>query len=490
MRNHMSSSGKRRFLLITSAIVVSASLAGCSAGVERFDLSNYSYSDGDKTSTAGVDRPDASRGGAGFRNAGYDDRRANESVAPRRLPKPGPSYAGSPPPAAPDRISRLPDPRPVQPVGTPQRRPFASARANVRRTRTTNPVRTAALTPTAAPASGTITVASGDTLYGLSRRHRVSVRALMQANGLTSPSIRVGQRLRLPGTARPANTAVRPAPRPRSSGVSAPRQTVRYGAQPQRGTVARGSYLVQRGDSLYSIARTHRVSVSALMDANGITDARSLRAGQRLRLPGQRGPAVRPIAARDAQPVRTAPRRFGGPRIIGRRDGRQPTVRADRPRKVKVATVRPRTTPTRRATRTRPAPIALQPAPRSSASKFRWPATGRIISKFGPRRDGTHNDGINIAVPMNTPVQAAENGVVAYAGDELRGYGNLILIRHADNWVTAYAHNAEMMVKRGDKVKRGDVIAKAGKTGTVDRPQVHFELRKGSKPVNPRPYLR
>jgi murein DD-endopeptidase MepM/ murein hydrolase activator NlpD len=123
------------------------------------------------------------------------------------------------------------------------------------------------------------------------------------------------------------------------------------------------------------------------------------------------------------------------------------------------------------------------------AGKLRWPSKGKVISGFGQRPDGTHNDGINIAVPQGTDVHAAEEGEVAYAGSELKGYGNLILVRHDNGWVTAYAHSETMLVKRGDKVRRGDVIAKAGKTGQVDQPQLHFELRQGSKPVDPLPYL-
>ena len=123
------------------------------------------------------------------------------------------------------------------------------------------------------------------------------------------------------------------------------------------------------------------------------------------------------------------------------------------------------------------------------SSKLRWPVSGRVIAGFGGRPDGTHNDGINMSVPLGTEVHAAEGGVVAYAGSELKGYGNLVLLRHDNGWVTAYAHNDELIVKRGDKVKRGQVIGKAGKTGTVDQPQVHFELRQGSKPVDPTPFM-
>jgi murein DD-endopeptidase MepM/ murein hydrolase activator NlpD len=129
-----------------------------------------------------------------------------------------------------------------------------------------------------------------------------------------------------------------------------------------------------------------------------------------------------------------------------------------------------------------------QPEPMSGNS-FRWPVQGRIVSAFGPKSDGGHNDGIDLAVPLGTSVMAAENGVIAYAGDELKGYGNLVLIRHSNNWVSAYAHNDEILVKRGDQVRRGQVIAKAGRTGQASQPQLHFELRKGSRPVDPTKYM-
>jgi murein DD-endopeptidase MepM/ murein hydrolase activator NlpD len=120
---------------------------------------------------------------------------------------------------------------------------------------------------------------------------------------------------------------------------------------------------------------------------------------------------------------------------------------------------------------------------------MRWPVRGKVISGFGPKTNGLKNEGINIAVPEGTSVRAAEGGVVAYSGNELKGYGNLVLIRHDSGYVTAYAHAKELFVKRGDTVKRGDVIAKAGQTGSVSSPQLHFEVRKGATALDPMKFL-
>jgi murein DD-endopeptidase MepM/ murein hydrolase activator NlpD len=130
-----------------------------------------------------------------------------------------------------------------------------------------------------------------------------------------------------------------------------------------------------------------------------------------------------------------------------------------------------------------------KPAEGGAAPSFRWPARGRVISSSGAMTNGQQNDGINLALPEGTPVHAAEEGVVAYAGSELKGYGNLVLIRHSNGFVTAYAHASEILVKRGDQVRRGQVIAKSGQTGNVSSPQLHFEIRKGSAPVDPTQYL-
>jgi murein DD-endopeptidase MepM/ murein hydrolase activator NlpD len=120
---------------------------------------------------------------------------------------------------------------------------------------------------------------------------------------------------------------------------------------------------------------------------------------------------------------------------------------------------------------------------------FSWPLNGRVLAGYGVGPGGGHNDGINIAAPRGTPIAAIEAGTVAYAGNELRGYGNLILIKHPDGWISAYGHCDELLVKKGDPVYRGKVIAKVGATGNVNEPQLHFELRQGKRPVDPRGFL-
>ncbi|HAJ47090.1 MAG TPA: hypothetical protein DCL54_10970, partial [Alphaproteobacteria bacterium] len=134
-----------------------------------------------------------------------------------------------------------------------------------------------------------------------------------------------------------------------------------------------------------------------------------------------------------------------------------------------------------------PVPAAERPAVANNT--FIWPVTGRIVSSFGERANGARNDGLNIAVPAGTPVKAADTGTVIYAGNELPGFGNLVLVKHSNGYVTAYAHNSKLLVRKGDKVSQGQAIAKAGRTGGVDVPQVHFEIRRGDKPVDPRRYI-
>ena len=190
---------------------------------------------------------------------------------------------------------------------------------------------------------------------------------------------------------------------------------------------------------------------------------------------------AKPVAAEPAVAETRKPVRAAAPAP----EKAEPVVVASAPASEPKASAVPKSAP-----EPAPEPITTASLPKqeeaSERADFRWPARGRVIAGYSGKGG---NEGINIAVPEGTPVKAAEGGTVAYAGNELKGYGNLVLIRHPNGYVSAYAHNGELNVKRGDVVKRGQVVAKAGQTGNVSSPQLHFELRKGSAPVDPTPYL-
>jgi murein DD-endopeptidase MepM/ murein hydrolase activator NlpD len=245
------------------------------------------------------------------------------------------------------------------------------------------------------------------------------------------------------------------------------------------------TYKVQAGDTPISIAEKTGVSVKALIARNELKPPR-LKVGQVLYLPkGGKASAPATIAA--------APKKSVAPavQVVKTTAIAPPADKPRAPAKPQVAQAAAASEEEVIGGQNRQVASTQQlPAPEPmSGNSFRWPVQGRIISEFGTKADGGHNDGINVAVPAGTSVKAAENGVVAYAGDELKGYGNLVLVRHSNNWVSAYAHNEEILVKRGDQVRRGQVIAKAGRTGQVNQPQLHFELRKGSRPVDPTKFM-
>jgi murein DD-endopeptidase MepM/ murein hydrolase activator NlpD len=317
-----------------------------------------------------------------------------------------------------------------------------------------------------------ITVGPGDTLESISRRHDVPVAAIMEANNITRPgSVRPGQHLVIPHRRGPAVALAGPPPRVASS---APAMPAPAPVGPPRNALAAGSstHIVAPGETLHSIARHYGKPVLVLAKANNIAPDTMVRVGARITIPGGASAAA---AAAPAPPAAPAPRNEAP---IGQTASVEPSHSA---RLVTPA-----------------APVAPEPADvggakggeaTSTGPGFRWPVRGRVIAGFGPKPSGVQNDGINLAVPEGTPVKAADDGVVAYAGNELKGYGNLVLVRHSNGFVTAYAHTSEIMVKRGDTVKRGQVIAKSGQTGSVTSPQLHFEIRKGSTPVDPSQYL-
>lgn len=467
-------------LLTTGALIA---LGGCSANITRFDSPYFALSDGSGPPASATSSPSA--------GAPIVDQPSDYASAPAvNAPSPGRSSV---------EVAALPSadlpPRPVQPAQAAQQ-PAA-------------PYRTAASRPLPPPAiekGAAIEVQRGDTIYGLSRRHHVTISELMSVNELKSPMIRPGQKLYLPagiqsggqpsgpvvanadhGTPSTAVRNIRPS---RPAPIAAARPIA-----PTAGDWS-GSYTIQPGDSLYVIAARHRIKYRDLQRVNRITDVRKIRPGTVIKVPGDgrsaatelrtaeithgasRAAAASPtptrISAQTAEPV-APPSRVSGVKVLNADQPPRPVTAVER-REEKVAAA-PRIAP------------SAAPAGQSHATKLRWPVKGRIVQGFGPRVDGGHNDGVDVSVPMGTDVLAAEDGVVAYAGGEVKTYGNLVLVRHQNGLVTAYAYNDKILVQRGDRVKRGQPIAKAGKTGSTDRPQLHFEVRVGAKPVDPVPYL-
>jgi murein DD-endopeptidase MepM/ murein hydrolase activator NlpD len=330
----------------------------------------------------------------------------------------------------------------------------------------TVPPRSVAAARPAAQNGTTIIVGTSDTLDLLAKRYNVSAAAILQANGYKGPRmLSPGQQLIIPKQT--AVAAAAPALAPAAS------KPVAAAAAPP------SVHIVNRGDTLMSIARRNNVPVAELAKANNLDQSAKLSLGMKLTVPGSRSaaaaPVAQPIVAAPAQPVApvaapaTKMASAGGPPQSARLASATTNVVEEKP-VVEAASVK-----SSEATGALPT--------------FRWPVRGKVITSYGAKTNGKSNDGINLAVPEGTPVKAAEDGVVAYSGNELKGYGNLVLVRHSNGYVTAYAHASELMVKRGDTIKRGQIIAKSGQSGEVGSPQLHFEIRKGSSPVDPLQFL-
>ncbi len=323
-----------------------------------------------------------------------------------------------------------------------------------------------------------VTVAPGESLDTLAIKYGVPSNEIARANGISSPS-----------QITPGRAIVIPQPAQAQTAYATPPQIQGAPATAKAGGVV---HVVEPGQTLYSIAQAQGVRVEDIVALNGLP-SQTIRVGQRLQIPGAGGSLPTPQTA-SLETTAAGTKTLGTLKVNA--DGTPAPVNAAPTMRV-VSTDKNASVPDVPVVPAKATVPAAKVAsldgpidpPSANGTSFRWPVRGRIISGFGSKADGERNDGINLAVPEGTSIKAAEAGTVIYAGNELAGYGNLVLIRHADGWVSAYAHNSEIDVKRGDTVQRGTTIAKAGMTGSVSSPQVHFELRKGAKPVNPMDYL-
>lgn len=485
-------------------ILATGTLAGCSSGVSRFNTVDDIFTGSTANQRAIIKTPD-------YQPYPGD---VQQTTNPTGL---DPNYTGSVSRTAPAKpVARQPLP-PVAAAPQPTRTAPADPAPAVDRTVTnTTPKADRLPRPTQAiagsdvdgqgwsRAGGTeIEVREGETVYNLSKRYGVPVSAILRANGLASAEgLKAGQRIIIPTYVYSAATKVSapdanrevadakssrgtrydvraadaplPTPAPKNDVAVLP-QSPKLREQDVKAAPSAadaGTYVVQPGDSLYVIARKTGAKVDAIRSANNLSDAAMIRVGQRLVIPSRGAPAVQAATAASPEldPVVT-----GGP-------SKPKTPVVDAPQ------VTAYTPPARPGGAAIEAAVEQSDAsaPESTGiSAMRWPVRGRIVKGFG---NGA-NDGIDIAVPEGTPIKAAENGVVIYAGDGLKDFGNTVLVRHEDGLVTVYGHASEISVERGQKVRRGQEIARSGMSGNAEAPKLHFEVRKDSAPVDPATYL-
>lgn len=387
-------------------------------------------------------------------------------------------------PTSPVQSQSLP---PVAPVAASPLPPLSSAPAAVASAApsSTRPVSLPGAKGWTTQGGSTVSVGAGETVKALSNRYGVPEQAIRAANGLSgSAQPSPGSSVIIPvyhataidapaSAAAPVSlAAVKPAA---SAPVGSARMQLVKGAQP----VATASTAPARpAATAPAPVRTAKVEPPKA-EAPRVEAAKPVPAKPAAvaKVETKPTPAAQPVAQATKPAAASVP------------------VKAVQIAKVEPAKPEAAVEAAKPATSAAPAATVAQPDPEKTASisketptEFRWPARGRVIAGFGGKGGGS-NDGINIALPEGTPVKAAEAGTVAYAGSELKGYGNLVLIRHSNGYVTAYAHNGELKVKRGDTVTRGQTIAISGQSGNVSTPQLHFEIRKGSTPVDPLPHL-
>ncbi len=351
-----------------------------------------------------------------------------------------------------------------------------------------------------------IRVVSGDTIYSLARDNNVSVERLIGENKLSAPyNIYPGQLLMVPSsgfaTAQPLSIA---APRrdyaaaPAAVLSSSPTPVVKMEPLP---TVTASALPVVSETPLLPPALPAAAPAPAYQEQARVSEKPESMPFQ-LKTPEQ----LDAVLAK-AEPVATAPAPLTkpveeAPKLVALTPTPTPVVKDKQAKQAmmheyaggfeEVPVGSQLTFPGEAtAAKTVARPVVSAPAKKAVAgnSTFVWPVDGPVVSRFGPKPGGLHNDGINIAVPEGTPIHAAAAGSVVYVGNELRGYGNLLIIRHQNGWISAYAHTKEISVKRGDAVQQGDVVALVGATGNVDRAQLHFTLRQGKEAVNPERHL-
>jgi len=490
-------------LLRNAAIVMIAGFgAGCSADTMRFTDGIYTGSTSPQSSA--INRPVAQPypQAPASTDGGYSGSVSRGAVTP--VTQSAGVQRSSLPPVSSAPVASASSTQAIQPAAAP----VAAAPRVVQPAATGQQVAAVNPAPSAASGESVVVVQPGESLFGIARRTGVSANAIMQANGITDANrIMAGQKLRIPaqGAAsrvvaandpkpmpgrgepervlgqlpatpqapgqRPANHDVAILPQTPTIKEKQPGATASAATAPTAATppAPNGTYTVRSGDSLYGISQKTGVPVDAIKKANGLANG-AIRVGQSLIIPSASGGATQVASAPKVDQVNTG---STPPAQQPASDGAKPYTPPQASNKV-----------------IEDAEQEVATAPTSTGiSQLRWPVRGRVLSSFGQREGASVNDGIDIMVPEGTPVKAAENGVVIYAGDGLKEFGNTVLVRHDNGLVTVYGHNSKILVQRGEKVRRGQEIARSGMSGNANSPKLHFEVRKNSAPVNPTKYL-
>lgn len=343
--------------------------------------------------------------------------------------------------------------------------------------------------------SGLITnVEPGETVYAIARKYGVSPQDIIALNGLPAPYIlKIGQELRIPAPSQGAIIAAdRPAVMAEPKRIDQPQaaRSVEYKpteiSQPTPIQNRPLIYTIKPGDTLYSLSRRSGIALEQIAAANNITAPYTLSIGQQLIIPARTMAEVSaaPIASGSISTPSSASSSTASttraPIDANRNTYIDPNDQWAPRREIEAKKEIPESAPK---------PVAYPKADlddkKIGPSRFSWPVQGQVVMNFGLDAEGRRNDGINIAAPVGAPVRSVADGEVVYRGSDLDGYGNLLLIKHADGWVSAYAHNDAMLVRKGEKVSQGQIIAKVGTSGAVAQPQLHFELRHDLKPTDP-----
>ena len=345
-----------------------------------------------------------------------------------------------------------------------------------------------------------ITVARGDTLYAIGAKYGMKIEEIAKLNNLSEPyHLSIGQKLRVRASMeqfmteipeiKPVEKPVEPKPVVKEETKPAPQEEPKSApAKPTTTRVDLREIKIEPGDTLYSLSRQYSIPVNDLAVMNNLSAPFALYAGQVVKVPNLANAPVRAVttptkpAAEPAKPAAKAEAKETKPKQAEQK--KQPDVKKTEPAKKQTEAKKTDNKKTSTPVKKLPAITAR------SSSKFSWPVRGKILSNYGSKSNGLFNDGINISAARGTSVAAAENGVVAYAGNEVKGMGNLIIIQHSDGWMTVYAHMDSLAVRRGARVNVGQKIGTVGQSGKVDKPQLHFEVRKGTKAYNPIQYLK